>query len=159
MDNGVEGIKASINNRDQIITIFCGTLLGEFLPLQPICQGKTRACLPHYKFSHDWHVTFTPNHWSNEDKMKVYIIKIILPYVHCKHRELKLSSDHPELATFDVFRGQQTEDIFSLLEENNIYVVSVLANCIDCLQLMDLSINKSGKEFMQSKFRDCMPLR
>ena len=28
------------------------------------------------------------------------------------------------------------------------------ANCTDCLQRMDLSINKSMKEFMRGKFRD-----
>ena len=41
-----------------------------------------------------------------------------------------------------------------MLEENNIHVVSVPANGTDPLQLMDLSINKSVKEFMRGKFRD-----
>ena len=40
------------------------------------------------------------------------------------------------------------------MEENNVYVVSVPANCKDRLQPMDLSVNKSAKEFMQSKLRD-----
>ena len=68
--------------------------------------------------------------------------------------ELKLSSDQPALAIFDVFKGQQTEDVTKLLEENNIHVVSVPANCTDRLQPMDLSVNKSVKEYMRSKFRD-----
>jgi len=41
-----------------------------------------------------------------------------------------------------------------LLDEHNIHVVSIPANCTDRLQLMDLSVNRSVKEFMQSKFRD-----
>ena len=53
-----------------------------------------------------------------------------------------------------MFKGQQTEDIAKLLEENNIYVMSVPANCTDRLQPMDLSVNKSAKDFMRSKFRN-----
>ena len=49
---------------------------------------------------------------------------------------------------FDVFKGQITEDIFSLLEENNIIVVGVPAKCTDRLQPMDLAVNKSAKDFM-----------
>lgn len=40
-----------------------------------------------------------------------------------------------------------------MLEENNIHVVKVPANCTDRLQPMDLSVNKSVKEFMHSKFQ------
>ena len=145
---------AGMNDKRQITAVFCGTLTGEFLPLQLIYQGKTSACLPRYKFPDDWHVTCTPNHWSNEEKMKEYMEKIIIPYVDRKRKELKVPSDQPALAIFDVFKGQQTEAIAELLEENNIYVVSVPANCTDRLQPMDLSVNKSAKDFMRSKFRD-----
>lgn len=57
--------------------------------------------------------------------MKEYIELIIVPYVDHKRKELKLSSDHPALAIFDVFKGQQTDNIMKLLEENNIHVVRV----------------------------------
>ena len=71
-----------------------------------------------------------------------------------KRKELKLSSDQPVLAIFDVFKGQQMESVLKLLEENNILVVSVPANCTDRLQPMDLSVNRLVKEFMRGKFRD-----
>ena len=58
-----------------------------------------------------------------------------------KRKELKVSADQPALAIFDVYKGQQTEDM-KLLEEN-IHAVSVPANCTDRLQPMDLSVNKS----------------
>ena len=86
--------------------------------------------------------------------MKEYIEHIIVPYVDCKRKALKLTPNHPALAIFDVFKGQQTEDVIRMLEENNIHVVSISANCIDCLQPMDLSVNKSMKEFMRTKFRE-----
>ena len=45
------------------------------------------------------------------------------------------------------------EDIAKLLEQN-IYVVSVPANCTVRLQPMDLSVHKAAKDFMRSKFRE-----
>ena len=152
-DKGSKRIEiVGISDKRQITALFCGTLAGEFLPLQVIYQGKTAASLPHYQFPDDWHVTFTPNHWSNEEKMIEYIEKIILPYVRAQRTKLKLSDSYPSLAIFDVFRGQQTAPVLSLLEKNNIYCVFVPANCTDRLQPMDLSVNKSAKEFMRAQF-------
>ena len=71
-----------------------------------------------------------------------------------KGNELKLSPKQAALALFDVFRGQQTERISTLPEENNIIVVPIPANCTDRLQSMDLSVNKAVKEFMRSRFRE-----
>ena len=91
-----------ISGKRQITAVLCGTMTGKFLRPQLIYQGKTSACLPRYKFPDDWHVTCTPNHWSNEDNMKEYIKHIIVPYVDCKHKALKLTPDHLALAIFDV---------------------------------------------------------
>lgn len=143
-----------MGDKRQITAVYCGAMSGEFLPAQRIYQGKTTACLPRHKFPSDWHVTYTPNHWSNEDTMMEYIKSIILPYVERKRKELELSPDQPALAIFDVFKGQQTESVLKLLNENNVLVVCVPANCTDRLQPMDLSINKSVKEFMRRKFRE-----
>ena len=57
-------------------------------------------------------------------------------------------------AALAIIKGQVTEDVFFMLEQNNIYVVKVPANCTDCLQPMDLSVNKSVKEFMRNKFQE-----
>ena len=53
-----------------------------------------------------------------------------------------------------MFRGQQTDQVSSLLEDNNIYVVNVPPNCTNHLQPMDLSVNKSVKDFMRAKFSE-----
>ena len=58
----------------------------------------------------------------------------------------------PAVAIFDVFKGQTTPSIFQLLEENHIYVVSIPANCTNCLQPMDLSVNKCIKDFLKKEF-------
>ena len=143
-----------INDKRQITAVFCGTAKGHFLPFQLIYQGKTKASLPPHKFPEDWHATFTPNHWSNEDVTKDYIQKIIVPYVQYKRKELQLPEDFPALAIYDVFKGQVTKKVFSILEANNIYTVRVPANCTDRLQPMDLSMNKPAKEFMRRKFQE-----
>ena len=93
-----------ISDKRQITAIFCGAMTGKLLPPQLIYQGKTSACLPCNSFLNDWHVTCTLNHWSNEDTMKDYIEHIIILYVDRKHKELKLSSDQPALAIFDVLK-------------------------------------------------------
>ena len=81
-----------MGDKRQITAVFCGAMSGEFLPLQIIYQGKTPACLPHQTFPSDWPVTCTPNHWSNEEKMKGYIEHIIVPYVNST--QLQLISQH-----------------------------------------------------------------
>ena len=53
---------------------------------------------------------------------------------------------------YNTFRGQCTERILSKLEDNNICVAIVPANCTDWLQPLDLSINKAAKEFLHKQF-------
>ena len=86
--------------------------------------------------------------------MKEYLELIIFPFVHLKRRELDLLAEHPALAIFDIFKGQQTEDIRGMLEKENILIVPVPPNCTDRLQPMDLSVNKPLKEFMRKKFQE-----
>ena len=108
-----------LSDKQQITAVFCAALSGELLPLQLIYQGKTTACLPRFAFPSEWNVTFTPNHWSNEQKTKEYIHKIILPYV-----EAKLNAhgrpNQIALVIFDEFKGQITDDVYNVLDNHNI---------------------------------------
>jgi len=89
-------------------------------------------------FPQDWNVTFTPNHWSNEQKTKEYIEKIILSYVSESYKEHGKAT----LVIFDEFKVQVTDDVYNMLESNNMQVVKVPPNCTDRLQPMDLSTKK-----------------
>ena len=113
---------------------------GEFLPSQLIYQGKTTHCLSHYDFLVDWHLTYSANHWSNEETMKEYIEHIILPFIHGKRKQLRLADDYPALLTLDNFKAQCTPTILTLLDQN-INVVLIPPNCTDGLQPLDLSVN------------------
>lgn len=81
----VEGSKrvevVAKDDKRQITAIFAGSMAGDFLPIQLVYQGKTTRCLPTVKFSSDWHTTYSPSHWCNENTMTDYILKTILPYI------------------------------------------------------------------------------
>ena len=69
------------NDKRQITAVLCGSILGDFLPLQLIYKGSTTRCHPSYEFPEDWSITHSPKHWSNENTMLQYINDIIYPYV------------------------------------------------------------------------------
>ena len=144
----------AVDDKRQITAVFACSVTGSFLPIQLIYQGTTDRCLPCVQFPSDWHITCTANHWSTEVTMMDYIKKIIVPFMVEKRKVLKLPSDHPGLVVFDVFKGQCTEAVFNLLEENNILRVMVPPNCTDQLQPLDLSVNKAAKDYMRSRFQE-----
>ena len=46
-----------LNGKRQITAVFCGTLIGEFMPIQLIYGGKTDRCHP--RFPPNWHITYS----------------------------------------------------------------------------------------------------
>ena len=125
---------------------------GDFLPPQLVYQGKTNRCLPQYTFPSSWDITFTENHWCNEQTTYRYIVNILLPYLTQKKMELKMVPDQCALLIFDNFKGQCTKALLKLLYENNVSVVLIPPNSTDRLQPLDVSVNKSPKEFLRRKF-------
>ena len=80
-----------------------------------------------------WDVTFSENHWSNEGTMVSYLDKVLIPYIARMRITNQLDVTYPALVIYDTFRGQCTERILSKLEDNNIHVAIVPANCTDWL--------------------------
>lgn len=155
MNRAGEKVIAIANSDDkrQITAVFAATMTGEYLPPQVIYKGKTVRCHPKVAAPKGWDIWHSDNHWSNEETMKRYIEKIIVPFIVQKKQSLNLPTSQPALAIFDCFRGQTTPNILSLLEKNNIVVVQVPANCTDKLQPMDISINKPVKDEMKKRFQ------
>ena len=145
----------AIDDKRQITAVFACSLAGSFLPIQLIYKGTTARCLPNgVKFPEGWNVTHSANHWSNTSTMLDFISCIIIPYITEKRKQLGLSSNHPALVIFDVFKGQCTEEVCKLLEDSNILYTLVPANCTDKLQPLDLSVNKPAKDFMKRQFQN-----
>ena len=146
-----------VNDKRQITAVLCVTKSGHYLPPQIIYAGKTARSLPKPKFPKEWHVTFTENHWSNQVTTLQYVHNILLPYVTQKRAELGLSSNHRSLVIFDRFKGQCTEVVLKTLEDNNIDVLLVPANCTNRLQPLDISLNKAVKDFLHGEFQSWYP--
>ena len=84
-----------------------------------------------------------------------YINEVIVPYVDRKRDDLDLSGNYPAVAIFDHFiKGQLTERITQVLEENNIQSVLIPAAFTGELQPMDISVNKVIKSFVHNKFSE-----
>ena len=85
--------------RKQITGTFAVSMTGDFLSMQLIYEGKTPRCLPKdVEFPKEFDVTFTPNHWSNEEKSKQLLDNFIFPYLKKKKKhDLGLPGDQKSL--------------------------------------------------------------
>ena len=82
--------------------------------------------------------------------MKSYIV----PYVQEERKQLGLANSQSALVILNEFKGQTTDAVLSLLGQNNIEYVLVPPNYTDCLQPLDVSINKPVKDFLRRKLTD-----
>ena len=110
-----------VTDKRAITLNFVVTLANDFLPMQVIYGGKTKASQPRdFKFPSGFCVTQNPKHWSNEIEILKLIDEIISPYVTKKREDLKLAKDQKALLIWDVFRGQMTDKVKEQLTELNI---------------------------------------
>ena len=70
-----------LSDKRQITAVFCGNLLGAFLPIQLIYKAKTNRCHPSFNFPSGWDITYALKHWSNEETLIQYVNNIFVPYV------------------------------------------------------------------------------
>ena len=92
-----------VDDKRLITAVFCGILVGDFLPVQLIYKGKTDRCHPHYQFPLGWDITHSSNHWSTEATMIQYAQNIIIPYV--RNVQDALNEDKAALVIMDNFKG------------------------------------------------------
>ena len=94
---------ANIDDKRQITAVLAVSLTGTYLSPQLIYQGKTERCHPQFNAVPDgWDIWHSTNHWSNEETMKRYITKVIVPFVQKKRKELILAESHPALVIYDL---------------------------------------------------------
>ena len=140
-----------LNDKRQVTVVFCGNILGAFLPIQVIYQGKMERCHPHFNFPSHWDITHSPKHWSTEETMLQYVQLIIVPFVE-QMREF-LEEDKAAVVIMDNFKGQVTERMTKLMESHNIHTCLIPPNTTDRLQPMDVAVNKPPKAFLKQKFQ------
>ena len=86
--------------------------------------------------------------------MVAYIYNNLLPYITSTCMNLQLSDTFPALMLFDHFKAQLTERVLDILDFHIIRVINVPANCTDCLQPLDVSVNKSIKHHLKESFQE-----
>ena len=143
-------ITGSADHR-QITGTFSVTLAGLFLPMQLIYEGKTNRCHPKFSFPTGFNITHSVNHWSNEEKAKELLLSVIIPYVKKMRNELELVQDKEWVLVADVFKGQWTDAVKKIVDENNGKMVPIPANMTHIFQPLDLTVNRSSKAFLRDQ--------
>ena len=110
---------AGSTDKRSITGTFIITLSGKFLSMQLIYGDKTKQSLPRFKFPESFSLSANPKHFSNKAESLKVIEEIILPYVKQQCQELE-KLDQAVILIMDVFRGQMTEEVVSMLRTNNI---------------------------------------
>ena len=101
----------------------------KFLPPQLLYTGKPERCHPDFNFPSDWDIWHTENHWSNKSTVLRYIDTVLNSYLTSKRQELELADTHKALLIMDVFKAHRCEEVLQKLDESNVLVVFVPANC------------------------------
>ena len=152
VNKGVKSISiAGSGDKRGITGTFVITLDRKFLPIQLIYGGKTKQSLPRYKFPESFSLSVNPKHFSNTEESTKIINEIVVPYVE-KEREKLGDKSQPALLILDVFRGQMTSEVTTLLQENNIFFVTVPNNMAHLFQPLDLTVNGFCKSYLKRKF-------
>ena len=144
-------IKGSTDKRT-ITATFAISIRGDFLPMQLIYGGKTKKCLPRFKFPEKFSLSYNETHHSNEKEACKFIEEILKPYIKQVIEPGNLPIDQTALVIMDVFKGQVTPMVLDLYKESNIVVVLVPANMTNHFQPLDLTVNGFVKRFMRAKF-------
>ena len=121
--------------------------------MQLIYGGKTKQSLPRFKFPDGFSLSCNPKHFSNAMESIKLINEIIIPYVQSQRKELG-KPKQAALVIMDVFRGQITDDVISLLRDNNIHYVLVPNNMTQLFQPLDLTVNKHCKSYLKRLFSE-----
>ena len=143
---------SGLRDKRRMTAIFTITLNGKFFPMPLIYGGKTNQSLPKFEFPIELSLYANPKHYSNTAESIKLIKEIIIPYIEKERISLKLPETQPALLIMDVFRGQMTKDVLTVLKDNNVLLVRVLANMTHIFQPLDLTVNETFKNFMRKKF-------
>ena len=92
--------------------------------MQLIYGGKTEKSLPRFNFPESFSLSANPKHFSNTAESIKVIEEVVIPYIEKQRQELE-KPNQAALLIMDVFRGQMTEKVTSLLHDNNVLLVRV----------------------------------
>ena len=144
------GVAGSADKRMITLTLTV-TQDGKILPFQIIYKGKTMQSCPKVRFPDGFSLSANVKHHSNTGEVLRHLEEIVIPYVNADRAKLA-NPDQFSLLIWDVFRGQKTDEVTSLLTENKILYEYVPNNMTADFQVLDLTVNKWVKNIMMNKF-------
>ena len=145
--------KAGNDDKRTITLTLTVTMSGRVLPFQIIYGGKTARSIPKVIFPKGFSLSANPSHYSNTEEVCKHLKEIVIPYVN-EVRERLNNPDQYALLIWDVFRGQTTDEVSSLLTVNKIMYEFVPNNMTADFQVLDLTVNGWLKDLMKAKFND-----
>ena len=116
-------------------------------------KGKTSQTLPKVKFLGGFSLSANESHYSNEKESIKFLEEIILLYIQ-QEREKLGRENQKALLIFDIFRGQTTDKVLKIMEDNHILATKVSPNMTNLHQPLDLSVNNAAKDFTRKKFSE-----
>ena len=105
-----------------------------------------------------FHVTFTPNHWSNLKKCEDLFKVIIFPYLSAKKKELGYPEDQRSLIIMDTFKGQDNDEMKRLCAKN-IETSSWFETSLCSVDCWDIQSSQTPKWFHHQWLRCCRDQR
>ena len=142
------GLAGSTDKRSITLTLTV-TLDGKILPFQIIYRGKTDQSLPKITFLAKFSTSVNKKHCSNTEEVIKHLQEIVIPCVNEERKKIGDAGQYARLI-WDVFRGQKTEAVTSLLQEQEILNEYVPNNMTDYFRVvLDLTVNKWVKDFMK----------
>ena len=88
--------------------------------MQLIYAGETKKCLPRVQFPSPFSRSFNTKHYSNEEESVKVLNDIVIPYVAKEREKLSLNEGQAALLIMDIFKGQMTDPVLTVLSNNNI---------------------------------------
>ena len=145
--------KAGNDDKRAITLTLTVTKSGKVLPFQIIYGGKTARSIPKVTFPKGFSLSANPKHYSNTAEVCKHLNEVVIPYVN-EVRERLNNPDQYALLIWDVFRGQTTDEVSLLLDDNKIVYEFVPNNMTADFQVLDLTVNGWFKDLMKMKFND-----
>ena len=111
---------AGIAYKRMITLTLTVTMDGKILWFQVICKGKIKQPLQKVNFPAGFSLNANIKHHSNTQKVLKHLDEIAIPYVDAKRKKIG-NLDQFALLLWDIFWGQKTNEVTSLLTENKIF--------------------------------------
>jgi len=145
-------------DKRQITACIAASLRGDLLPLQLIFQGKTARCLPASTASAvaaRVDITCSDNHWSTQETMQRWIVKVLLPHSERMISMHELDANAHILLLLDCWAVHKSAEFRGWLQKEHprIHLVFVPANCTSKLQLADVALQRPFKSSIHAELQ------